>query len=265
MKIESLDIVLYTAIFLLPGFFMRNIISSLNPMRKASDNAAFLSYLMYSVINLALWSWVYVLVANISDSLCLEDWVYWVILVLITIIGATITSFIIGALIQNRFVRFISNILHLKSIDPTDTAWDWLFSKLEPLQLIITLKDNTEICGWYAEQSFSSSDPSDRDIYVQYIYKKDENGMYQHDLESSGIYIPKDSVKYIKLINSKEEKKMCNFNEQNSSNNELQHGYQPLGVSTQPPPPPPAPPSPQNTTQPTTTPPSVNSSTPTDT
>jgi hypothetical protein len=37
MKIESLDIVLYTALFLLPGFFMRNIVASISPAKKTSN------------------------------------------------------------------------------------------------------------------------------------------------------------------------------------------------------------------------------------
>jgi hypothetical protein len=53
MKIESLNIVSYTSLFLLPGFFIRGILAQLNPLKKLSDSLAFLSYLMYSIINLA--------------------------------------------------------------------------------------------------------------------------------------------------------------------------------------------------------------------
>jgi len=204
MEIASLDIVLYTALFLLPGFFMRNIIALLNPAKKTSDNIAFLSCLMYSIINLAIWSWAYVLATHLKNGLGIADWVYWVILVIITLVGATITSFAVGAFIQRRFVGWIGTKIHLNTIDPTDTAWDWLFAKREVCQMIITLKDDSEICGWYAERSFTSSNPDERDIYIQYTYKKDENGMYQPDPESKGIYIPRDLIKYIELKQQKE-------------------------------------------------------------
>ena len=204
MVIESYGVVFYTAIFLLPGFFMRSIVASLIPAKKTMDNAEFLYCLMYSIINLAVWSWAYVLVAQLKESYSLADWVYWVINVIITIVGATITSFVIGAIIQKRLIRRIGNKLKLNTIDPIDTAWDWIFAKRECFQMIITLKDGCEICGWYADDSFTSSDISDRDIYIQYTYKKDEQGVYQPDPESKGIYIPKDSIKYIELKQTKE-------------------------------------------------------------
>jgi hypothetical protein len=160
---------------------------------------------MYSVINLAVWSWAYVLATNLRETLGLDDWIYWAILVAITLLGATITSFVIGAIIQRRFIGWLGSVFHLHSIDPTDTAWDWLFAKCEFCQVLVTLKDDREICGWYAEQSFSSSDSNDRDLYIQYTYKKDSNGVYQQDPESRGIYIPKDSIKYIELRKQKEE------------------------------------------------------------
>jgi len=205
MTIGSFDIVLYSALFLLPGFFMKNIIDSLNPAKKTSDNIAFLTCLMYSIINLAVWSWAYVLATRLKGKMCLVDWVYWAILVAITLLGATVTSFVVGAIIQKRFVGWLGAKIRLNTIDPTDTAWDWLFAKRDVSQMIITLKDDSEICGWYAEQSFTSSDPNDRDIYIQYTYKKDENGVYQTDPDSKGIYIPKDSIKYIELKQEKGE------------------------------------------------------------
>ena len=204
MKIESLEVVFYTAVFLLPGFFMRNIITSLNPAKKMSDNATFLSCLMYSIINLAVWSWAFVFITKLKDASYIPDWGYWVIIVAVTLIGATITSFVIGTIIQKRFIRWFGNKLRLKTIDPTDTAWDWVFAKCECSQLLITLKDDREICGWYAQDSFTSSDTTDRDIYIEYTYKKDQNGNYQPDEESKGIYIPKDSIKYIEFKQWKE-------------------------------------------------------------
>jgi hypothetical protein len=41
VKIESFSIIFYTAIFLLPGFFIRGIIAQLNPIKKLRGAANF--------------------------------------------------------------------------------------------------------------------------------------------------------------------------------------------------------------------------------
>ena len=188
MTISSYEIVFFTAVFLLPGFFMRSIVASLNPVKKSSDNAEFLYCLMYSIINLAVWSWSYALVTQIKETYCLADWVYWVIIVLITMIGATITAFLIGAIIQKRFVRWLGNKFNLNTIDPTDTAWDWLFAKRKCSQLLITLKDGSEVCGWYADDSFTSSDATDRDIHTIYLQKRQQLVLSTRPGEQGDIY-----------------------------------------------------------------------------
>jgi hypothetical protein len=183
---------------------MRNVIALLNPTKKLSEKFEFLSCLMYNIINFASWSWIYVLLISLKNDQQISNYIYTVFIVLLTLFSSLITAFFIGALIQKRFVAKIGKKLNLNTIDPTETAWDWFFAKNKPFQIILTLKDETEICGWYADESFASSKADDRDIYVQYIYKKDENGKYQPNLESKGIYIQKCSIKYIEFKQPKE-------------------------------------------------------------
>ncbi|MDR1165212.1 MAG: DUF6338 family protein [Deltaproteobacteria bacterium] len=199
MNLESLNIVLYTAIFLLPGFFIRNILTTLNLTRKLSDNATFLSCFMYSVINLAIWSWAYILATNLYNNQRIPYYGYFVLLVAISLIGGLILSFVIGAFVQKRFIGWLAKRLRLKAVDPVDSTWDWLFSQLGTYRVIITLKDNNQIYGWYGSYSFTSSDPNERDIYVEYIYRLDENGEYLDDPENQGILIAKDQVKHIEF------------------------------------------------------------------
>ena len=42
--------------------------------------------------------------------------------------------------------------------------------------VIITLKDGTCFGGYCDKNSFISSDPSERDIYIHYIYEIDDDG-----------------------------------------------------------------------------------------
>lgn len=62
MIIESADAVLYTAVYLLPGFIINEIISSLVPFKRESEGIKVLRYIGYSVLNFALWIWIFWLI-----------------------------------------------------------------------------------------------------------------------------------------------------------------------------------------------------------
>jgi hypothetical protein len=154
---------------------------------------------MYSVVNLAIWSWAYIWVTNKYMDHNISDSMYYLYLLLISLFGGLILSLIVGVIIQKRIIGWLATKLHLNSVDPADSSWDWLFTKYESHQILITLKDNTEICGWYGKNSFTSSDPAERDMFVEYIYKKDENGYYFDNPDNHGLYISKDQIKFIEL------------------------------------------------------------------
>ena len=59
MTMGSLDIVFYTAIFILPGFVICSIIELTNPPPKYYESKYFLRCFMFSIINCALLSWAY--------------------------------------------------------------------------------------------------------------------------------------------------------------------------------------------------------------
>ncbi|MDR1871671.1 MAG: DUF6338 family protein [Deltaproteobacteria bacterium] len=199
MALNSFNVVLYTAIFLVPGFFIQNIIISLNPTRRLSDNISFLSFFMYSIINLAVWSWAYIWLTNIYNNKIISDYHYLIYILLISLLGGLILAFAIGIIIQKRVIKSLAKIFKLHYIDPIDSAWDWLFSKDEQHVILITLKDNSEIYGWYGYNSFTSSNINERDMFVELTYKKDTNGYYYFDPNSYGIYISKDLIKHIEL------------------------------------------------------------------
>jgi len=53
---------------------------------------------------------------------------------------------------------------------PVPTAWDYKFSNLGTRYVIIDLKDGSIIYGKYSNNSFSSSIPEERDIYIEEVY-----------------------------------------------------------------------------------------------
>jgi hypothetical protein len=87
--------------------------------------------------------------------------------------------------------------LNLNTLEHIDNAWDWLFSQQKCRQVLITLKDDTKLYGWLGENSLASADSNNRDIYLEYNYCKNDECLYVDNPESDGLYIPKDTIKFI--------------------------------------------------------------------
>ena len=55
MTIDSMEVVFYTCIFLLPGFIIKSVMDTLVPPAKHNDSKYFFSCLLYSIVNCANW------------------------------------------------------------------------------------------------------------------------------------------------------------------------------------------------------------------
>lgn len=62
MIIESYEYVIYTAMFLLPGYLINRIISLLVPSKGIDETDKVLRYLGYSLLNFTAWLWLFWLV-----------------------------------------------------------------------------------------------------------------------------------------------------------------------------------------------------------
>jgi hypothetical protein len=195
----------FIALVLFPGFYIRNILNYINPKQILRGESAIVSALMYSLLHFIAWSWLTVFIFELIVY-NFDPWFIWPsILFILSLFTATLTAYAIGFIHKTGFLLIIPKLISLKIIDPTETVWDRLFSKTGPLQLLITLKDGEQICGLYAEKSFPFFKYDDRDIFVQNLNKKGEDGNYSYDPSNLGSYIPKDSIKYIKILSHRTE------------------------------------------------------------
>jgi len=196
MVIESLDIVFYTAIFVLPGFLMKCIIDATNPPRRHNDSVFFLKCLVFSIVNLSCFSWMYNL---IFEKLYGKVFWFWFSLVVGAIITSCALALLLSYIKQKNIIKWFLDKLDIKCTHPIPTAWDYIFSMQRPNFVIVTLIDNTKVKGWYSGQSFASSDLEEHDIYIEKLFYSDEKNEWIEDSESDGIYISKDQIKYIEF------------------------------------------------------------------
>lgn len=195
LPVDSFDVVFYTCIFLLPGFVIKSIIDAFVAPAKHNETKYFFTCLLYSIVNCALLSWAYLLLNTISEK---HPIIYWILLAGVTLIGATFIGFFIGLIRKKELIDVLLKKIRIEKIPSIPTAWDYYFSKQKESFVIITLKDDTKMYGWYSSESFVSSDCEERDIYIQIGYKYKEDAWIV-DEESEGFYIPKEQIKIIEF------------------------------------------------------------------
>ena len=192
MMYDSWDTVFYTALFLLPGYVIISIVNAFNPQARFNESKYFLKCLLYSFVNLGVWGWAYSVVLTITLP---KTSLQWLLLACITLMGSALLGFIIGLIKQKMHLSRLLNYFGILTIHPTQSAWDFLFSKQESYYVIVAMEDDRIIRGWFSSNSFASSGPDNHDLYIEQCYGEG----WSEDIQSKGIYIPGDQIKYIEF------------------------------------------------------------------
>jgi uncharacterized protein DUF6338 len=87
-----------------------------------------------------------------------------------------------------------NRILH-----PFPTSWDYVFSKRNEEWVIVHLKDGRTIGGLFASKSFASSYPAKEQIYIEDVWKLDDNGKFEKSLNNS-LLILNDEIMGIEFL-----------------------------------------------------------------
>lgn len=124
MAIDSFDVVFYTAVFILPGFIINSIVDLINPPKKQNDGTYFLKCLALSIINCAIWCWLYKLIIECDKVSTL--W-HWILLVTVSILGALIVGVVISVIKQKQIVDFCLSKLKVNTIHSILLAFLCLF------------------------------------------------------------------------------------------------------------------------------------------
>ena len=94
MTISSIEVVVYTAYFVLPGYVIYGIVNSFVPMQIRSDAEKVLRFILYSLIELALWFWW---LGRIGDA---DKSTYWIKLLAVVLFTSIITGAVIGIFLK---------------------------------------------------------------------------------------------------------------------------------------------------------------------
>lgn len=89
----------------------------------------------------------------------------------------------------------------LRAYDPTPRAWDDAFTNRDPCYVRVLTADGRYIGGWYGEDSFVSSYPEPREIFLETAHLMDPDGKIGDEVpHSAGLYIRCDDVQSVEFV-----------------------------------------------------------------
>lgn len=188
------NVYLITA-FIVPGLiiiYMRSRFVT-GRMEKMSD--AVLGYLVVTLIYYGL------SVPAIAGILSLEQGLrktlFWWALI---IVGPAVCGLLLGVATQREWLRWIAVKLRLRMVHNTPTSWDWRFSNCEHARFIlVTLTDGSLVAGIFGKGSFASTDPSERDLYIQEQMDVSDEGSWSYREEPTGILLTAKEIRYVEF------------------------------------------------------------------
>jgi hypothetical protein len=80
---------------------------------------------------------------------------------------------------------------------PIGCAWDWRFSGISECWVLVVLKNEAKWAGYLGGDSFISSDPAERDIYLQQVYEVQDDGKWKP--RTSGVWISHGEIQSIEF------------------------------------------------------------------
>lgn len=166
MDLSTVDTVYVALAFLVPGFILSSVKSKLITGRERQTSEQLLRFLTYSAADYALFSWLIYLLISQDMGIPVEAGLWFVV----TFVGPATPGALCEIAIKKNWERNFFRFLKLYPAHVVPTAWDLKFGNTTAPWVLITLKDDTKFAGYLGLRSFISSDPGERDIYVEHVY-----------------------------------------------------------------------------------------------
>ena len=164
--IDSINKLGLLLVFIVPGLVAAYSRSQFLTGRQPRQAEAAVNYLVLTVVYYGI-TFPF---ARYVFTLDIQSWwqsTMWIVLILI---GPVAFGTLLGIMAATAQVKKLLSKFGLISVHPMPTAWDYIFGKGTEHYVLVVLKDKTKFAGVYSGNSFSSSEPTERDIYVERLF-----------------------------------------------------------------------------------------------
>ena len=193
--VNSFESIMYTLKYVIPGYIILEIIRMITPSSKKTETEIVVQSIGYSILNYSIWSFVFSLLEiSFSNNTILLKVMQSVALILTGII----TGVCIAVIKKKNIMGRILGLLKIDTTNSIPTSWDYVFSKYEPYWLEIGVSDRKVIRGLFYDNSFASSEPGEKDIYLEELYEKKEDS-WEKVRQTKGVWINHNEIRYIKF------------------------------------------------------------------
>lgn len=201
IDLESLPLVLAPFV---PGFVSPRVHQYLQ-LEPAEGDDSWFKCLALSAINFAFWFWLIAYLwrptreamAGAGD---LDAWrlVAWVRVILIS---PAILGVLTGFAHRESWLRDQRIACGVAIPSPVGRAWGHVFGHLaaqDPLWCTVTLTDGSIVEGYFADKSFASSKPSERDLFLEQQFVT-HDGRSTAVPDSAGVWVAPGNIKAIEF------------------------------------------------------------------
>jgi hypothetical protein len=193
MDIWTVDKLQLVLLFAVPGFVSLKTYGTLVPSGHRQASQQLLDAVAYSCINYAILSVPLYLVRawNLEQVHPRLYLAFWTFAILVAPVLWTLLY------VKVRSSRYLQSIVP----HPTEDAWHYLFSQRKSFWVVVSLQNGTKIAGRYDSQSFASSAPAPKQLYLQESWVlSDEGGFERVREDTGGILILDEAISTIELF-----------------------------------------------------------------
>ncbi|MFA6924678.1 MAG: DUF6338 family protein [Bacteroidales bacterium] len=179
-------------LFFIPGFIAMKIYQLIISSEKTNFSEAIFEAIGFSCINFVLFSWVLI---PIHRNNFYEEYTLWyyILMFLILFVTPVLLSILFICLTKLKFFK-------KHTINLVKSSWDFLFQQKEDYWVVVHLKDGRKIGGRYGSKSFASSYPRKETIYIEELWKMENNKFLKRVDKTKGIIILGDEILCIEFF-----------------------------------------------------------------
>ncbi len=184
-------------VFVVPGFVAIKAHDLMIPAPRRNFGESIIEVISYSMINLALLFWGVVLLHRNGFPGKHPIWYF------AGMFGILFLSPVLLA-VASRYARQ-SELLRRFLLHPAPTAWDHFFGRREHLWVLCHLKDGRMVGGVYSNESSVASYPHPQDIYIEEMWKTDEDGRFTERVpQTRGLLVRAEECRFIEFFRPEE-------------------------------------------------------------